>query len=130
MFSSFLFHFDTAPRQETFDSIWKCICLSPLGMRASWHRWVEARDVSTEKYKVKPLRSHGLQPTSLLGPWDSLGKNTGVGCHALLQGIFPTQGSNPCLLCLLHWQVGSLPLHHLGSSAQWVEGTDASSEKK
>ena len=31
-------------------------------------------------------------------------KNTGVGCHVLLQGIFPTQGSNPCLLCLLHWQ--------------------------
>ena len=38
------------------------------------------------------------------------GKNTGVGCHALLQGIFPTQGSNPSLLCLLHWQEGSLPL--------------------
>ena len=36
-------------------------------------------------------------------------KNTAVGCHALLQGIFPTQGSNPCLLCLLHWQAGSLP---------------------
>ena len=29
---------------------------------------------------------------------DSPDKNTGVGCHALLQGIFPTQGSNPCLL--------------------------------
>ena len=41
---------------------------------------------------------------------DSLGKDTGVGCQALPQGIFPTQGSNPCLLCLLHWQVGSLPL--------------------
>ena len=36
--------------------------------------------------------------------------NTGVGCHFLLQVIFPTQGSNPCLLCLLQWQVGSLPL--------------------
>ena len=35
------------------------------------------------------------------------GKNTGVGCHALLQGIFPTQGPNPCLLCLLHWQADS-----------------------
>ena len=33
-----------------------------------------------------------------------------MGCHALLQGIFPTQGSNPCLLHLLHWQAGSLPL--------------------
>ena len=37
-------------------------------------------------------------------------KNTGVGCHFLLQGIFSAQGSNPCLLCLLHQQVDSLPL--------------------
>ena len=37
----------------------------------------------------------------------SPGKNAGVGCYALLQGIFPTQGSN---LHLLHWQGGSLPL--------------------
>ena len=34
------------------------------------------------------LRPHGLQPTSLLGPWDSPGKNTGVGQHSLLQGVF------------------------------------------
>ena len=39
---------------------------------------------------------------------DSPGKNTRVGCQALLQGIFLTQGSNPQLLCLLHWQVGSI----------------------
>ena len=43
------------------------------------------------------LQPHGLYPTRLLCPWDSPGKNTGVGCHALLQGIFPTQGSNPGL---------------------------------
>ena len=36
--------------------------------------------------------------------------NTGGGCHAFLQGIFPIQGSNPGLLCLLHLQAGSLPL--------------------
>ena len=41
---------------------------------------------------------------------DSQGKNTGVGYRAFLQGIFLTQGSNPSLLPLLHWQVGSLPL--------------------
>ena len=41
---------------------------------------------------------------------DSPGKNTGVGCHALLQRIFLTQGSNLHLLCLLHWQASSLPL--------------------
>ena len=52
-----------------------------------------------------------LQPSRLLCPWDSPGKNTEVGCHFLLQGIFPTQGSNQCLL---HWQVDSLLLSHLG----------------
>ena len=51
---------------------------------------------------------HGLMPSRLLCPWDSPGKNTGVSCHALLQGIFLTQGFNPHLLHLLHWQVGSL----------------------
>ena len=40
-------------------------------------------------------------------PLDSPGKNPGVGRHALLQGIFPTQASNPRLLYLLHWQTGS-----------------------
>ena len=44
------------------------------------------------------LQPHGLQPTRLLCPWNSPGKNTGVGCSALLQGIFPTQGSNQGLL--------------------------------
>ena len=40
---------------------------------------------------LTPLRSHGLWPTRLFYPWDFPGKNTGVGCHFLLQGIFPTQ---------------------------------------
>ena len=44
------------------------------------------------------------------------GKNTGVGCLFLLQGIFPTQGSNLTLLCLLHWQADSLPTEPLGKS--------------
>ena len=38
------------------------------------------------------LRSYGLQPARLLCPWDSPGKNTGVGCHVLLQRTFPTEG--------------------------------------
>ena len=50
--------------------------------------------------------------------WDSPNKNTGVDCHFLLQGIFSTQGSNPHLLHLLHWQVGSLPLEPLGKSQE------------
>ena len=48
------------------------------------------------------LQCRELQPARLLCSWDSLGKNTGVGCHALLQGIFLTQGMNTCLLGLLH----------------------------
>ena len=40
------------------------------------------------------LQPHGLYPARLLCPWDSSGKNTGVGCYSLLQGIFPTQGSD------------------------------------
>ena len=45
-------------------------------------------------------RPHGLWPPRLLCPWDSPGKSTGVGSHALLQGIFPIQGSNPRLSCI------------------------------
>ena len=45
------------------------------------------------------LWPHGLGPARLLHPWDSPGKNTGVGCHALFQGIFPTQESNQILHC-------------------------------
>ena len=64
------------------------------------------------------LQPYGLQPSRLLCPWDSLGNNTGVGCHALLQGLFPTQGSNPCLLGVLHWQQVLYHQHHLGSPVQ------------
>ena len=65
-------------------------------MPEKWSTW----------WYLQPFR---LYPTRLLCPWDSPGKTTGVGCHAFLQGIFLTQGSNPCFLCLLHWQEGSLP---------------------
>ena len=51
------------------------------------------------------LQLHGLQPARLLSPWDFPGKNTGAGCHFLLQGIFPTKGSNAHLP---HWQRDSL----------------------
>ena len=41
--------------------------------------------------------SSSLQPHGLYSPWNSAGQNTGVGSLSLLQGIFPTQGLNPCL---------------------------------
>ena len=66
------------------------------------------------------LQPHGLYLTRLLCPWNSPGKNAGVGCHSLLQGIFLTQGLNLCLFCLLHWQVGSLPLVPPGKFPWWL----------
>ena len=49
------------------------------------------------------LWPHGPQPARLLCPWDFQGKNTGVGCHFLLQGVFLTQGLNLGLLGLLQY---------------------------
>ena len=68
---------------------------SPVNVK-SVSRWVVSNS----------LQPHGLQPAKFLCPWNSPGKNTGVGCHFLLQGIFPTQGSNQILLgrwILYHW---------------------------
>ena len=56
--------------------------------------------------------SDSLRPHELYSPWNSLGKNTGVGSHSLLQGIFPTQGLN---LGLLHCRQILYHLGHKGS---------------
>ena len=71
---------------------WSCCCLVTKSCPALATSWTVA--------------------ARLLGPWDSPGKNTGVGGHSLLQGIFLTQGLNPGLL---HQQVDSLSLSHQGS---------------
>ena len=65
------------------------------------------------------FRPYGSQPIRLLCPWNSPGKNSGVGCHALLQRIFPTQGSNAGLL---HRRQILYCLSHLGSPRilEWV----------
>ena len=63
------------------------------------HCWLVVQSCLTLcDFMSDSLRPHVLQPTRLFCPQDSLGKNTGMGCHSLLQGIFPTQGSNPGLL--------------------------------
>ena len=54
--------------------------------------------VQAHSVLANSLRPHELCSARLLCPWDSLGKNTGVGCHFLLQEIFPTQGLNLRLL--------------------------------
>ena len=86
-----------------------------------WECWKEAERLSLfltlPANCAKSLQScltlfdpmdYSLPGSSIHG--DSPGKNTGVSCHALLQGIFQIHRSNPCLLCLLNWQAGSLPL--------------------
>ena len=86
-------------------------------MRNTWHYLGHGRSMCTCACCAKSLQ----QCLTLCNPMDcsppgysihgdSPGKNTGVGCHALLQGIFLTQGSNLCLLSNLCWQVGSLPV--------------------
>ena len=65
------------------------------------------------------LRPQRLWPAKPLCPWDPLGNITWVGCHFLLQGIFPAQGLNPGLLhCrqILYW------LSHQGSPTLWPNG--------
>ena len=72
-------------------------------LQARTLEWVAISFSSAWKWKVKEkslscVQPHRLQPARLLCPWNSLGENAGVGCHFLLQGIFPTQVLNPCLL--------------------------------
>ena len=65
----------------------------------SWSNVLKSASISLSVVSDS-LWPHGPYPTRLLHPWNSPGKNTGVGCHFLLQGTFPTQGSNlglpPC----------------------------------
>ena len=81
------------------------IRILPVNFFKAYSRWVFITSCCAVPGCLT-LWPYGLQPTRLLCPGDVLGKNTGVSCHVLLQGIFPTQGSNPHLLYLLHWPVG------------------------
>ena len=69
--------------------------------------WFQTVCLLSRSVMFDSLQIHGLQPTILLCLWNFPGKNTGVGCHFLFQGIFQTQGSN---LYFLHGQVDSLLL--------------------
>ena len=85
----------------TLSSSWTCLVHAPFkSCSLKFNRSVVSGSVQPQ----------GLQLASLLCQWGSPGKNTGVGCHALLQGSFANQGSNPGPLHLLHWQVGPFPL--------------------
>ena len=84
--------------------------MPPSGRQGRWRLQV-AEGTET----VSQGRSVVSDPMDCSPPGSSVhrnspGKNTGVGCRFLHQGIFPTQRSNPRLLCLLHCQAGFLPL--------------------
>ena len=75
------------------------------------------------------VQPYGLWPARLLCPWDSPGKTTEEGCHALLQEIFPNPGISPYLLHLLHWQADSLPLLPPGRPLETKVGINIGSSK-
>ena len=96
--------------QAQFKYCWISLCLSGIQISkvSSDFFWEIKKNVLTQlKSSNRPvcvcvsrsilcnsLQPHGLSPTRLLCPWDSLSKNTRVGCHSFLQGIFLTQGLN------------------------------------
>ena len=81
--------------------------MRPMGL-PWWLRWQRSCSVVSDS-----LRLHGLQPTRFLHPWDFPGKNSGVGCHFLLQEIFPTQGLHPGIP---HCRQ---TLYHLSHQGRW-----------
>ena len=80
--------------------VWKQCQWSFTSLSSHWMRifYLARKWKWTHSVVSDSLWPCGLQTTRLLCPWDSPGKNTGVGCHFLFQGIFPTQRSNPGLL--------------------------------
>ena len=92
-----------------------CSTLNSHDLLVSQYQFVTSSKSLSSRWKVTYLlcvlsfKTYSRLWPSSLSYW-VLSKNTGVGCHFFLQGILPTQGLNPYLLCLLHWQASSLPL--------------------
>ena len=78
------------------------LCSRATQLRPSWIPGPQKLYMCACSVVSDSLKPHRLQPARLLCPWDFSGKNTGVGCRFLLQGLFLTQGANWHLLCLLH----------------------------
>ena len=86
---------------------------NPVVQAVPRREWIDNHLLFSCSVVSDSLWPHELWPARFLCPRNFPGKNTEVGCHFLLQGIFLTQGLNLSLLCLLHWQADSLPLRHL-----------------
>ena len=89
-----------------------CVLYSPAHPYIDCYYWLVVKSCPTLLWPHELSRAC-QEPAELFCPWNFPSKNTAVGCHFLLQGIFLTQGSNPCPF---HWQADSLPLNHLGST--------------
>ena len=94
---------------------------SHFSFKKQWTVW-KVCVCSAVQYCLTFATHWAEEPTTFLRPWDFSCKNTGVGCHFLLQGIFLTRGLNLGLLCLLHWQAESLSQSHLWSP-RWKWGS-------
>ena len=97
---------------DCFATPWTITHQAPLSMGFSRQEYWLLLCCVSRSVVSDSLQPQGLEPSRLLCPWDSPGKNTGMGCYFLLQRIFPTQGWN---LCLLHDKQILLLLSQQGS---------------
>ena len=105
----------TKPAKEKFNSVQKLILnwfelVHYFEEQASFLIFITWVHATSLQLCPTFLRPYGLQPARLLCLWESPGRNTGVGCHALCQGTSRPRDQTHVSLCLLHWQAGSLPL--------------------
>ena len=117
------------PEEEAREASWGACRKPGLCIAAHLQRWPDATPLPTFVNVVSAAEEAlpcsvaqlcltvcdpmDCSPPRLLCPWDSLDKNPGVGCRAFLQGIFLTQESNSCLLCLLHCRQIEMAFHIL-----------------
>ena len=107
---------------------WQEQCQVALISPTAWRdkQWVDSRCGKDQGLVLScsvvsdSLGSHGLWPTRLLCPWGFSRQESGVGCHALLQGIFPTQGLNQSLLRLLHCRQILYQLSYQGNPLECI----------
>ena len=135
------FHFSLSCIGEGNGNPLQCSCLENPRDGGAW--WAAVYGVAPSQTRLKWLSSSStlnkklgfwclnglakkvpccavLSHSYWLCPWGFSSKNTGVGCHALLQGIFPTQGSNPGSPAL---QVDSLPAELPGKRWKYHKNT-------
>ena len=104
------FHVQSLGPVWLFVTPWCVACQAPLSMGLSRQEYwsgfcfplpgdLPDPEIEPASLESRSVMSHSLWPHWLYSLWDSSSKNTGVGSFSLLQGIFPTQGSNPGLLC-------------------------------